>query len=80
MKIGPISSQPTYEELKPDIPADVQQHLPGSQPTYEELKHNGRGYIMGDRNCSQPTYEELKRVLRCRVVREPRVPSLPMRN
>ena len=34
----PESSQPTYEELKPDGPGSRGYKYLGSQPTYEELK------------------------------------------
>ena len=33
-----MSSQPTYEELKPKYHGMVFRDLAGSQPTYEELK------------------------------------------
>ena len=56
----PESSQPTYEELKPDGPGSRGYKYLGSQPTYEELKHvlylQLRPLLIG----SQPTYEELK--------------------
>ena len=54
------SSQPTYEELKPNQKHHIGRLPVGSQPTYEELKRSSGRYPLGIYYRSQPTYEELK--------------------
>ena len=57
---APASSQPAYEELKPEILPYAAVVLGGSQPTYEELKLRHPSPAWAAPACSQPTYEELK--------------------
>ena len=57
-----LGSQPTYEELKPDMRQRREQGDLRSQPTYEELKHDMGICKFDHLGRSQPTYEELKHI------------------
>ena len=72
--------QPTYEELKRQLPIMYILLTRGYQPTYEELKPLSPLLAPFFPARYQPTYEELKQTLLELQTAYGRVTSLPMRN